>query len=54
MKYFVVLAALLALNSCNTCIGIGRDTEQAYLWTKGKIQGAGSNNGGEDGGAPVY
>ncbi len=54
MKYFVVLAALLALNSCNTCIGIGRDTEQAYLWTKGKIQGAGSNSGGKDSGAPVY
>jgi predicted small secreted protein len=54
MKYFVALAVLLALNCCNTCIGIGRDTEQAYLWTKGKIQGSGSNNAGKDSGAPVY
>jgi hypothetical protein len=54
MKYFVVLAALWTLNSCNTCIGIGRDTEQAYLWTKGKIQGTGPNKGGDASGAPAY
>jgi predicted small secreted protein len=54
MNYLIVLAALLALNSCNTCIGIGRDTKQAYLWTKEKIQGTGSNTSGDASGAPVY
>jgi len=39
MKILIVIAAALALNSCNTCIGIGRDTKQGYNWTKSKIQG---------------
>lgn len=66
MKYFIVLAGLIALNSCNTLIGIGRDTKQGYLWTKEKIQNAGNKGGGNGGnnngagnsgtnsGAPVY
>lgn len=39
MKLLLVIAATVALNSCNTCIGIGRDTKQGYEWTKSKFQG---------------
>jgi hypothetical protein len=39
MKFLVLLVTLFALNSCNTLIGIGRDTKEGYLWTKKKIQG---------------
>ncbi|MEO5715751.1 MAG: entericidin [Luteolibacter sp.] len=53
MKYIILLVAALALNSCNTCIGIGRDTKQGYEWTKSKFQGTGG--GSQDtSGAPVY
>ena len=62
MKILVILAAVFALNSCNTSIGVYRDTKAAFLWTKGKIQGASdsssnsgrSNSGGNSNGAPVY
>jgi len=39
MKLLILLAAVFALNSCNTSIGIYRDSKAAFLWTKGKIQG---------------
>lgn len=55
MRFIIVLATVFALNSCNTSIGLYRDTKQAFQWTKQKIQGAGG--GGdvvEDYGAPVY
>jgi predicted small secreted protein len=53
MKYLTALAILLVLNSCNTCIGMGRDIKQGYDWCQGKVQGTG--NGGDGGGsAPVY
>lgn len=51
MKYFIVIATLLALNSCNTIIGMGRDTKASYLWTKQKIQG---EEAAEHADAPVY
>ena len=57
MKYFIVLATLIALNACNTLIGIGRDTKQGYQWTKHKIQNSGHNDNGNNSGnsgAPVY
>lgn len=57
MKYLAALAIVFALNSCNTCIGIYRDTKQGYHWTKEKIQGmngGGGGGGGYDSGAPVY
>lgn len=56
MKFLVLLAAVFALNSCNTTIGLYRDTKAAFLWTKGKIQGSGGGGGGvdEEYGAPVY
>ncbi len=55
MKYLAILTAALVLNSCNTFIGLGRDTKAGYYWTKGKFQGTGG--GGQDNydsGAPVY
>ena len=51
MKFFIVIATLLALNSCNTIIGMGRDTKVGYLWTKQKIQG---EEAAEHADAPVY
>ncbi len=55
MKLLIVIATALALNSCNTAIGIGRDTKQGYEWTKAKIQGTGGGGGSQDSyGAPVY
>ena len=53
MKLLIIIAAGLALNSCNTLIGVGRDTKQGYLWTKGKIQGSSNSSQGSYG-APVY
>lgn len=54
MKVLALILVALSLNSCNTLIGIGRDTKQGYQWTKGKIQGSGGGGGGEEYGAPVY
>ncbi len=47
MKLLILVVAALALNSCNTLIGVGRDTKQAYHWTKGKIQGSGGQEAGD-------
>ncbi len=57
MKFLFVIGAALFLNSCNTAIGIGRDTKHGYQWTKAKIQGTGNSGGGDyydPSGAPVY
>ncbi len=55
MKYLILLVTVLALNSCNTLIGMGRDTKVGFLWTAKKVQGAGSGGGSsENYGAPVY
>ena len=55
MKFLIVLATVFALNSCNTSIGLYRDTKQAFSWTKSKIQSSGGGGGGgDDYGAPVY
>ena len=51
MKLLVLIVTLLALNSCNTLIGIGRDTKECYQWTKKKIQGEAAV---EHADAPVY
>ena len=48
----VVIAAALALNSCNTLIGLGRDTKRGYQWTKSKFEDKGSEQ--YNSGAPVY
>lgn len=54
MKLLTLLAVVFALNSCNTCIGIYRDSKAACVWTKEKVQGSGGGGGGYEYGAPVY
>jgi predicted small secreted protein len=56
MKTLFVIVAALALNSCNTMIGLGRDTKQGYQWTKTKVQGMNDDNDSQadPSGAPVY
>ena len=52
MKTLLVIVTALALNSCNTLIGVGRDTKQGFIWTKNKIEGANQPQDPYD--APVY
>jgi predicted small secreted protein len=56
MKYVMLAIALLALNGCNTLIGLGRDTKEGFYWCNDKIQNMRQNSGGggTDSGAPVY
>jgi predicted small secreted protein len=54
MKIFAVILTVLALNSCNTCIGLFRDTKQGFNWTRDKIHGSGGGSPGDPSGAPVY
>ena len=60
MKFLILLAAVFALNSCNTSIGVYRDTKAAFLWTKEKIQSSSASSNSSTsrsnntGGAPVY
>jgi hypothetical protein len=54
MKFALLALALLSLNSCNTIIGVYRDTKQAVIWTKDKIQGSGDGGGDAYSDAPVY
>jgi predicted small secreted protein len=51
MKIVVLILTALAMNSCNTLIGIGRDTKQGYEWTKSKFQ---ETSEPDPSGAPVY
>jgi predicted small secreted protein len=54
MKYIILLIVMFSNVSCNTAIGVWRDTKIGFNWTKEKIQN--SQGGGEsyDEGAPVY
>ncbi len=57
MKLLTILVAVISLVSCNTTIGIWRDTKAGYNWTAEKIRGTGGGGGGEteyEYGAPVY
>lgn len=55
MKTLIVLFFAASLVSCNTSIGIYRDTKAGFLWTKGKIQQwSGDGAPDEEYGAPVY
>lgn len=59
MKCVILAMAALTMVSCNTSIGIWRDTKVGFNWTKDKIQGVGSGGGGTEEieyeyGAPVY
>ncbi|MDH4443744.1 MAG: hypothetical protein QE267_01290 [Akkermansiaceae bacterium] len=44
MKLIMLVVAVVTLNSCNTMIGLGRDTMQGFNWTANKIQGAGQES----------
>jgi len=37
MKYVLIFVAALALNSCNTLLGVGKDTRDGFFWTNDKI-----------------
>jgi predicted small secreted protein len=57
MKFFAFAVILFSVTSCNTLIGIGRDTKEGFIWTKNKIQESNQGGGGgyeEEYGAPVY
>lgn len=56
MKYFILFVAVFAMVSCNTSIGLYRDTKHAVNWTQNKLQNSGNSGdgGGYDSGAPVY
>ena len=59
MRYLALLTLIAGLSSCNTTIGLYRDTKAFVVWTKDKIQGSGGGGGDGGGydteyGAPVY
>ncbi len=61
MKFLAALIAVAGLASCNTMIGLGRDTKAGFIWSKNKIQEKTQGGGGGGGyqsndayGAPVY
>lgn len=55
MKFMLLLITVLSMVSCNTSIGLWRDTKLGYQWTKQKIQNSGSGGQQETQyGAPVY
>ncbi len=53
MKYSLLIAISIALSSCNTMVGLWRDTKAGYHWTKDKMQNSGGGSEQEYG-APVY
>ena len=55
-KLCLLLIAAMALMSCNTTIGVGRDIRDGFQWTKNKIQESGnqSDDSYDDVYAPVY
>jgi outer membrane protein assembly factor BamE (lipoprotein component of BamABCDE complex) len=56
MKIAAALAIIFLLNSCNTAIGMWRDTKQGFIWSKNKIQQSRNGGGGnyDPYGAPTY
>lgn len=56
MQVILLLIGLFSLVSCNTSIGVWRDTKAAYNWTANKISESRNGGGGYDTeyGAPVY
>jgi predicted small secreted protein len=57
MKILLLLAFAFSMISCNTAIGVWRDTKATYNWSKNKIQESRNNSGGGQDyeyGAPVY
>ncbi len=57
MKILLLLAVVFSLVSCNTSIGLWRDTKAVVKWSADKIAGTGDGGGDEydtEYGAPVY
>jgi predicted small secreted protein len=58
MKILLLLAVVFSLVSCNTSIGLWRDTKAVVKWSADKIAGTGDGGGGDEYdteyGAPVY
>jgi hypothetical protein len=54
MKTLALCLLSLTLVSCNTAIGVYRDTKQGFIWTKNKIQGSGGGAQSDPYGAPTY
>jgi hypothetical protein len=56
VKHLVILALVFSLCSCNTSIGLWRDTKATFVWSKRKIQESSNSGGGQEYeyGAPVY
>lgn len=56
MKFLGLFAACAFFCSCNTSIGLWKDTKAGFVWTKNKIQGSGGGGSEYDYeyGAPVY
>ena len=58
MKLLLFLLVTMPLVSCNTTIGVWRDTKAGFTWTADKIRGTGGGGGGGETeyeyGAPVY
>jgi predicted small secreted protein len=53
MKWMLLICMVVSLGSCNTTVGVWRDTKATYHWTKEKIQNSG-NGSQQEYGAPVY
>jgi predicted small secreted protein len=54
VKFVFLCIAALSMTSCNTTIGVWRDTKAGFSWTKQKIQGSGGGGQDYEYGAPVY
>jgi len=54
MKFLALFISILTLDSCNTMIGMFRDTRQAFSWASGKMQGDEAASTEDPSGAPVY
>ncbi len=46
MKYVWIILAVVALNGCNTLIGLGRDSKACFFWTNDKIHQMHNNGQG--------
>jgi len=44
-RMILLLFAGVALSSCNTTIGVGRDLREGYDWTRNQFQQSGSGSG---------
>jgi predicted small secreted protein len=54
MKWILLIATVVSLTSCNTMIGVWRDTKAGFNWSKEKIQNSGNGGSQQEYGAPVY